>query len=452
MNTIKTAVVLGLGATGEAVSQLLHSRGARVRILESSSGPGVCARAEQLGAIGIESLTGIKDLSREHLVFQPGGVNADICVVSPGVPADSPWISAVQRLGIPPVSELDAAQYWCPCPVVAVTGSNGKSTLVKLLSDTLHNLGFAAQPCGNYGKPLSAVAAEAGENDRPVVEVSSFQMEWSSKFHPQTAVLLNLQPNHLDRHGSMEVYAGLKARLFSNMSVKDIAVVHEEQAGLVRSLNGHVRMVEIGAGRSSGYYYEKGYVKGGGCRVSLAGTYFDNPVLGLSAAAALAVVRENGWEVKALEKAAREFKPLRFRMEPAGEINGVRYVNNSKATTLSAVEASLKMVDGPVRLIAGGLLKEKDLSWIKKILEKRVSGAYVYGNAGSKLSEAWADCVKCRVFDRLKEALLAAAGEAAEGDVILLSPGCTSFDQYSSYADRGEDFNNILNELRRVSG
>jgi UDP-N-acetylmuramoylalanine--D-glutamate ligase len=445
---ISKAVILGLGSSGEAASLLLRKHGCAVRVLEQSGGDEIERRAAELLAAGVEVLVGLERLEPDHFTMSDGQL-ADACVLSPGVPADSAWVEPAAKLGIPLVSELDVGFSYADCPLIAVTGSNGKSTLVKLLNETVQALGMQSAPCGNYGDPLSDVVARETQWDRLVVEVSTFQMETSKVFAPQTGVLLNLQPNHLDRHESMDDYANLKAKMIARVPVGGVAVVHRDQVEMVKALGNLAELVTIGEGSESDYFYSEGVVEGKGKRIDVAGTFADNSVMGLTAAAAMAVVVENGWSTEALEGCIRGFEPLDFRMQAVGVIDGVKFINNSKATTLAALEASLRMVNGPIRLICGGKLKEKDLQWIKKSLVKTGASAYLYGQAGSELCAAWSDSISCEVFDDLHDATTGAFSHACSGDVVILSPGCASFDQYIGYADRGRDFNRVLEKLRR---
>lgn len=447
---ISKAIVLGLGSSGMSASRLLAREGISVRVLERSVSQEMKKRSDELAAEGISVICGVTQIEKQHLVFS-NDVLADVCVLSPGVPCDSEWVQCVKAEGVPLSSELDVGFARAKCPVIAVTGSNGKSTLVKLLDDTILALGLRSKPCGNYGEPLSAAVIGSGELDMLVCEVSTFQMECSSMFAPQTGVLLNVQPNHLDRHGDMATYADLKARMFCAMPSDGIAIVNETEVERVQRINPSIKIVSIGNGQLCDFRYIDGKVVGKGMEIDVSGTFVDNPVMGLTASAALAAVALNGWDVNVLEQCIRSFVPLDFRMQTVGELNGVIFINNSKSTTLASVEASLQIAGGRLRLIAGGKLKEKDLGWIKKMLAKRVISAYLYGEAGSALQTAWGDSITCEAFDNLEQAVLSAYKDAQRGETVILSPGCTSFDQYSGYAERGRDFNRVLEELRRKS-
>jgi len=443
-----SAVVFGLGDSGYAVSMLLADHGWRVRVLDQSSGTNVQTRAAELNAHGLEAVTGCGDIGPSDFEF-PGSGTAGLCIKSPGIPSDSPWLRAAEGAGVDVCSELDIGFSFCTCPLIAVTGSNGKSTLVKLIHETLTALGMKSLPCGNYGRPLSDVVRAGEEYDRLVVEVSTFQMEKSSLFMPQSGVLLNLQPNHLDRHGTIEAYADLKARMFANMTETGIAVVNIQELERVIRFNPAISPLTIGDDSNADFYYDEGIIRGPGVEMDVMGTFVDDPVMGLTAAAALAVVSGNGWDVDVLAECIRQFKPLQFRMQEVGLFNGVRYINNSKSTTLAAIEASLRMTGGTVRLVSGGRLKENDLNGINKMLVKSVVTAYVYGESGKDLARAWSDCIQCELFDNLEQAVRRASGDAQSGDIIMLSPGCTSFDQYSGYAERGRDFNRVIDDIRR---
>jgi len=447
--SISRAIVLGLGSSGEAASFLLAAGGAKVRVFDNANNSVVLGRAEALRARGVSVSLGAVNLSADD--FQINGSRADVCVVSPGVPCQSPWLQLADRLGIEVLAEIDIGFRAAGCPIIAVTGSNGKSTLVKLLHETIQLLGMRSAACGNYGDPISKVAAEKNGWDRLVAEISTFQMERSEVFAPQTAVLLNIQPNHLDRHGSMDIYVGLKAKMFAKMPSNGIAITNQDAVDAVANCNKDLRLVTIGNRNGVDFHYQPGKVSGKGAAIDVAGTFVDNPIMGLTASAALAVVVENGWAPEALEQTIKHFIPLDFRMQTIGQLNGVRFVNNSKATTLAALGASLQMVDGPIRLVSGGRLKEKDLDWIKNMLVKHVASAYLYGQVGDELAAAWGDAVTCGVFENLHQATQRALSDAESGDVVLLSPGCASFDQYSGYAERGRDFNRVVEEFRRES-
>jgi UDP-N-acetylmuramoylalanine--D-glutamate ligase len=433
--------VLGLGSSGDAAARLLLDHGIRVTVLDAAAGAAQDARAAALRAAGAAVRLGAGPL--------PGDA-FDLCVVSPGLRADDRWVAAARERGVRVWGELELGWRACRSRVLAVTGSNGKSTLVKLCRDALELAGFRADMAGNYGPPLCAAARSAEPPDWLVVEVSSFQLETVEAFRPEAGILLNLNPNHLDRHGTLEIYSRLKARLFSAMGPEQAAIVPFEAPAVIReALPGACRKRTFGVGGEADAAYGDGVVRVRGAgEYDLQGTPFGNAVMGLTAAAAMAAAHACGLDPACVAQAARAFQRLPHRMEPVAAIRGVRFIDDSKATNLAALEAGLEMAGGPVRLIAGGMLKEHDLSATKKRLVNRVRGVYIIGKSAQEMASAWQDAVPCSICRDLNEAVHGAWKEAHTGEVVLLSPGCASFDQFLSFEDRGEQFKAIVRGLK----
>jgi len=442
MGDLKTALVLGMGVSGEAAALLPAHRGVEVTIVDSSAAAGEGERYELLRSCGVRVSAGGTEL--------PSG-NFDICVVSPGIADDSAWVLEMERRGTEVVSELELGYRYCKCPLIAVTGTNGKSTLVKLLYEILIKAGKKAEIAGNYGIPLCEVAERSSELDWIVVEVSSFQLEKVVEFHPEIGVLLNIQPDHLDRHGSMEKYRELKSRLFRCMTAKDVGIVELSEAEAVRTpVSGKNSWVSFGSGRSADVYYDAdgGKICGyGGLGVDISDSPFDNPVMGQTAAAAVAVARACGIDLDIVSEAVKNFEGLSHRMEQVVEVKGVSFVDDSKATNLAALKAGLEMTRRPVRLIAGGQLKEKSVEFVKEVLANRAVCVYVIGDAAKVFEAEWGGYVKCEICTDLETAVRTAWRDAVCGDIILLSPGCASFDQFRSYKDRGEQFRRIAEKI-----
>jgi UDP-N-acetylmuramoylalanine--D-glutamate ligase len=448
----KTALVLGLGASGEAAAHLLRSEGSRVCVVDADDNPALRQRARRLRDLGARVILGCRNLPKERF---------SIAVASPGIPEKSPWMRSLERSGVKVLAELELGWMRCRARVLGITGSNGKSTVVKLCAESLTRGGGRAVAAGNYGTPLCRVVREYPDAAWAVAEVSSFQLERVSRFRPDVGVLLNIYPNHLDRHGDMRSYARLKARMFARMGPTDVRIIHEGAAGwLPAARRRRGRWTTFGLSPAADYRYESGRVtwqekdnpgldvlQGGS--ISVAHTIFDNEILGLSAAAAVAAVRACGGQARDVERAAREFEPLPHRMQDGGEIDGVAFMDNSKATNLAAVAASLEMVKKPVRLIAGGLLKEGNLESVTPLLLKKARGVYLIGKAANQFADAWGKAVPCRVCSDLREAVVSAWNDAERGDAVLLSPGCASFDQFANFEDRGNRFLSIVNSLKR---
>lgn len=441
--TDPAVMVLGLGSSGEAAAQLLLRQGRQVIVMDAGTSAGLEARADRLRLKGCRIFTGTRDLPEAQV---------DLAVVSPGIPETDPWVVLLRQKGIPVISELELGWRACRSRILAVTGSNGKSTLVKLCCEALLQSGLSASAGGNYGTPLSALACLEPSPEWVVVEVSSFQLEAVEQFVPDAGILLNINPNHLDRHGTMERYVDMKARLFSRMDHRHIAVIPETVLDRVReALPLNCRVATFGISSTSSFYYEKGSIHGVGLAqpVSVAGTVFDNEIMGVTAAACVAALVGAGVLPDGVSRAAKAFQGLPHRMQKVAEINGITFINDSKATNLAALSAGVRMVGAPVRLIAGGLLKEKDLESVKKILVNRVLGVYIIGKYSQVMAGAWRDDLSCVVCADLRDAVNKAWHDAKNGEVILLSPGCASFDQFKSFEDRGEQFLEIVRVIKK---
>ncbi len=432
------ALVLGLGRSGAAAARLLAGKGWRVTVVDRGVGTVAVPDGVRFMANAVE--------------LPPGEFG--LCVVSPGIDCQSAWVREMAARCKDVISELELGWLHCRCPVLAVTGTNGKSTLVKLLSDLLNAGGLRSEPSGNYGIPLCESAGRSDALDWVVAEVSSFQLELVREFRPRTGIMLNLQPDHLGRHGSMAQYGALKARQFRAMRAGDTALVYEADFDAIREAAGDCSpsWIKFGLGedctaRFDAALHEVRYLPPDGgdeVRVSLLDTGFDNPVTGPAAAAAVAAATLCGLGAGTIQAAIAGFIPLAHRMQTVATVAGVRYVNDSKATNLTALQAALEMTSAPIRLIAGGQVKEKDLDFVKEVLKKRVISVYLIGDAAQVFAAAWQDCVPCWQCGDLETAVMTATKEAEAGDMVLLSPGCASFDQFRSYADRGDQFRNLV--------
>jgi len=469
----KTALILGLGVSGEAAARLLLGEGTCVTAVDCCDNADLKNRAEKLEKEGAVVILGSDVL--------PEG-NFEVCIISPGVPSDSAWARTIETRRIEILSELELGASRCECPMLAVTGSNGKSTLSKVCGEAMALAGQRVALAGNYGLPLCAVTGNSAELDWIVLEVSSFQLERVRSFRPRVGVLLNVQPNHLNRHGDMETYMRIKARLFERMEGEnrgtrsaecgienvegensefrvpsselrtrrgegDVGIVLDKDLEAVKRLSrGRNRWVTFGLSEQADYRYVDGWI----CRsISVKGTIFENEVMGLTAAAAVAAIEVCGFDPRAVESAVKSFEPLSHRMQEILRIGGVKFVDDSKATNIAALQAALKMTQGSVRLIAGGLLKEKDLKPPKELLAQKVRKAYLIGKASEEMEVAWRDVVQCSLCVHLEKAVEMAWQEAETGETILLSPGCASFDQFRNFEDRGEQFVRIVKSLNK---
>ena len=432
MKTYQTALLLGYGRSGKAAERMLQAEGTETLVLTRESSDD--AEVAQV---------------LRHRRFE-------VCIVSPGFGLEHPWLRAVRAAGIPLLPELELGWSRHKGRTVAVTGSNGKSTAVKWLCETLRQAGHTAEMGGNYGIPACEVVLDHPAMEWLVLEVSSFQLETVVDFRADVAMVLNVFPNHLDRHGSMEVYRRTKARIFGSSSVAgDASLVPFELLHRFRQdAGGDRNWVTFGKSPDADFHYDRCKVWHGTNPVlDLSGTAFDSPIIGSCTGAAIAAFcASSGVPPAAAEAAASAFKPLPHRLQRLGEMNGVVFVNDSKATNLAAMAAALETCGNGIHLIAGGLPKESDYTFIKEILAERVRSIYLTGQASRAMYLAWNGVCSCVECGTLEEAFNAAKNAARTGEIVLLSPGCASFDQFRSFEERGDRFTALFRNAVQAGG
>ncbi|HEY8514221.1 MAG TPA: UDP-N-acetylmuramoyl-L-alanine--D-glutamate ligase [Candidatus Binatia bacterium] len=439
----KQVLVVGLGRTGASLARHLTGRGARVRACDRRADaalPDDVADVELVrGTDGPELLDGV-----------------DLVVPSPGVPADSALLREACRRGVPLWSEIELAAREIAAPLVAITGTNGKSTTTSLVGAMLERAGRKVFTGGNLGTPL--VDAVGGDFDVVVAEVSSFQLEWVEAFRPRVAALLNVTDDHLDRYRDRQHYLETKARIFARQSADDVAVLNRDDAAvaaLAPSLRSSVQTfgsappTRRGAGDAS-LDGDDVVVDEAGAplrfslrRTTLAGQHNRENVM-----AALLVARALGAPADALQAALDEFRGLRHRLELVREVGGVTYVDDSKGTNVGALLKSLEGYrDGSVVLIAGGLDKGGDYGVARPLLARKLRHLVLYGKARDFLADVWRGVAETTVRERFADAVAAAIAVARPGDVVLLSPACASMDQFENYAARGDAFAAIVESI-----
>ncbi|MEK6326214.1 MAG: UDP-N-acetylmuramoyl-L-alanine--D-glutamate ligase [Actinomycetota bacterium] len=436
-------LVVGLARSGQAAARMLSARGAEVAGCDSGSPDG----AERLAEAGMDVRLGSDGV---------GLLDAARCVVkSPGVPPEAAVIARARELGLAVVGELELAWRLLPNRFVAVTGTNGKTTVTELLG---HLWRTAAEPvavAGNVGTPLAALVGEVPGEATVVCECSSFQLEDSEAFAPECAVLLNATPDHLDRHHGFDQYLRAKLRIFANQGNDDVAVFNASEPAL--------RDLDLG-----GCARRVAYCRGPDpdCELSLSdGVIFagEEPLveaseLGLigahnadNAMAAAAVALAMGLGRDPVRAGLRSFAGLPHRLERVAERGGVLYVNDSKATNVAAAAAGLRSFEGGVRAILGGSLKGQDFKGLVGPVSERCVACYLTGDAAESLEQdlepAREAGVKLRRCDGLADAVRAAAADAQAGEVVLLSPACASFDAYGDYEQRGDHFRSLVEGL-----
>jgi UDP-N-acetylmuramoylalanine--D-glutamate ligase len=423
-----SALVVGLAVSGEAVARRLLRDGVRVIAVDDRPDDAVRKRATSLDIelVGAPSETTLARLAGE----------ADLVVVSPGVPAHHPVFGLRDQAHV--VSEVEVAAGWAAAPLVAVTGTNGKTTVTTLVSRMLADSGLRAVVAGNIGVPLAD--AVDGDADVIVVEVSSFQLAFTERFRPSVAVWLNVAENHLDWHPTFAHYVESKSRVWANQRDGDVAVANaEDPVVMAAALSAPVPVITFGQAEGSYHIEDRALVAPTGERIvgveELPRAFPHDLVNALAAcAAALAA----GATLQGCRLALRRFAGLPHRLELVGESGGVHYLDDSKATTPAAVLAALSGLDSVV-LIAGGRNKGLQLGSLRDGAE-RVRAVVAIGEAIPQVEAAFAGATPVVTATSMDEAVALASDLARPGDAVLLSPGCASFDWYRSYAERGDDF------------
>lgn len=446
----KRVVVVGLARSGLAAARLLLRLGARVVATDAKSP---------------EELPGAEALEEEGAQLVLGGhppeilAGARLLVLSPGVPGNIPFLQEARRWGIPIWSEIELAYRYCPAPILAITGANGKTTTTAWLGAMLQAGGRKVVVAGNIGTPLTAVVEDVTPEHLVVAEISSFQLEGTHAFHPHMAALLNLTADHLDRHGSFAAYKGAKARIFANQDPADFSILNADDRE-VRSLGSRVPGQLYWFSRQGepdrGAFVRKGYLvlkEEGGLRelcpveeLALPGEH--NLENGL-AAALMAYLA--GTPAGAIARVLRNFAGIEHRCELVAEIAGVKFVNDSKGTNPEATIKALRAFSEPIILIAGGRTKGSDFSEWAELVKERVKRVILLGEAAPLLEQVLTDTGYYNIerVVSLEEAVAAAYRTARAGECVLLSPACASWDMFSSYEERGRAFKEAVAQLGR---
>ncbi len=446
----RRVAVYGLGISGRAAVELLHRHGIEVVGYDDRSREDL-RRAG--GAPSIERL-GISELRLGDEAHGGDHAGLDGIVVSPGVPPDRPLLVADRQQGLPIIAEVELAFHFLDGEVVGITGSNGKSTTTALTGAMLEAAGRRVEVCGNIGDALSSrVAGDPGRVF--VVELSSFQLESTDRFHPHSAALLNISADHLDRHGDLAGYRAAKTAIFGRQTAGDLAVLNAEDrqvAGVEPA--SHRRFFSSRGETEDGCYLAGDVVvetsPGGEVRelfhrsaVPLPGAHnLEN------AMAAALLARAHGAAPSDVEAGMNGFRGLPHRLELVTERHGVRWYDDSKGTNLAATERSLEgFEDGKVLIILGGRTKGGDLSRLTPLVERKARRVYLIGEAAADFADALAPRVAFEQAGTLERAVTRAETEAEAGDVVLLSPACASFDQFLNFAQRGRVFRRLVKAL-----
>ncbi len=446
----KRVTVVGLARSGAAAAELLVREGAAVSVTDRRPATELADWMSRFGPGDIRWLLG----GHPDEAFR----DVDLIVLSPGVPLASSPLQAAQARGIPIWSELELASRFVTAPVVAITGSNGKSTTTALTGEMCRAAGRRTFVGGNLGVPLSEAVKPGSAWSEVVVEVSSFQLETVQTFRPAVAALLNVTPDHLDRYPDFQTYARAKCRVFERQRGEDTAVLNaDDRVCRDPAFTGRIAARRVLFSRLAEPPGEAVWVDGGAIvyrlgerrgqvlaldRLRIAGVH---NVENAMAAAAVALLR--GIDAAVIAGVLSEFRGLEHRSEFVRELRGVTYVNDSKGTNVGAAQKSLESFTRPVILIAGGVGKGADFSALRPLVAQRVKKAVLIGNARPQLRQAFEGITTVAEADALEEAVRIASESAVPGDVVLLSPACASFDMFRDFEERGRRFKALVNAL-----
>ena len=465
----KRIAVIGLAATGLATAKVLRDFGAIVTVYDGNP-------EDKLGAARVAE---VREL--EGVKFAPGNNEADwtatdLVVPSPGVPRYAPVLTEAVRRGVPILGEIEVAYRLAEAPILAITGTNGKTTTTALVGAICREAGLPTWVAGNIAEdagkrlPLIQAAVEAPANGVIVAEISSFQLEWVEQFRPKVAAWLNLSPDHLDRHKDMDEYARAKSNIFRAQTPDDFAVLNADDELVTRYSEG------VGQGRrrlffvwpeqepaasvrvlGGSYVFRRGrlFAQATAVAGSLGVDIGELPIPGrhnlANFMAAVAITTAVGIDLETIAVAVKDFKGVAHRMEFVEEINGVRYINNSMCTNPAAVEASAEASPKPLIAIAGGYHKGGDLSGMAKSLAQNAIKVLLIGQATSAIADALTreDYSEFEAAATLPDAVEKAARAAKPGDTVMLIPGCASFDMFTGFEERGQVFRDAVKNLTR---
>ncbi len=446
----KKVLVVGLGKSGLAAAIFLRRRGAQVTVSDTKSAEALARDIPALLEEGINVESGGHGL----LTFR----RQDLIVVSPGVPLDTPELVQVKNLGLPVIGELELAARYLQGQVIAITGSNGKTTTTTLVGEILSAAKLPTLVGGNIGVPVVSLIDPSTPQSWSVLEVSSFQLESTIEFHPRIALILNITPDHLDRHGDLENYVRAKERIFAAQTAEDLLVLNADNAlaaAAAQRAKSQVYLFSNAHPVDRGAWVENGHIlfrtKKGATpdsvlplnEIPLKGAHNIENVLAAVCAARLA-----GVDPATIRAAVKNFHAVEHRLEFVAQVCGVDYYNDSKATNVDATEKAISAFPRGIHLILGGKDKNSDYSELNQLLKERVRAVYTIGSAAEKIESQIRGVVSIHSAVTLEKAVHAAANAARPGEVVLLAPACSSFDQFENYEQRGHIFKQLVNDLK----
>jgi UDP-N-acetylmuramoylalanine--D-glutamate ligase len=444
----KKVLVVGLGKSGLAAALFLRHRGAQVTVSDVRSAEALAKDIPALLDEGIMVEAGGHGL----LTFR----RQDLIVVSPGVPLDTPELAQVRSFGLPVIGELELAARFIKGRLLAITGSNGKTTTTGLVGEILKEAGLATLVGGNIGVPVVELIEKSTDETWSVLEVSSFQLESTEQFHPAIGVILNITPDHLDRHGTFENYARAKERIFLAQDEHDFLVLNADNARTAQAASraaAKVYWFSIEHPVEQGSWVDDGnvlYRSAEDAAIELVMPLAGIPLKGAhnveNVLAAVCAAHLAGAPVDAIRCAVEKFHAVEHRLEFVAAIGGVEFYNDSKATNVDATAKAVAAFSNGIHLILGGKDKNSDYTQLAQLLRERVRAVYTIGSAAAKIESQLRGVVKIYSCETLDNAVSTAASAARPGEVVLLAPACSSYDQFENFEDRGHVFKELVNE------
>lgn len=448
----KKVLVIGLAVTGIPLAKVLHALGAGIIVNDLRSAGELKESIEQLQGLNIKYYLGKHPENLKEL----GQI--DLVIVSPGIPLNIPFIEQIKEEGIELIGEIELAYRLGRGRIIAITGTNGKTTTTALMGEIFKNANRNTYVVGNIGVAAISKALETKENDDIIMEISSFQLESCVNFHPKVASVLNITPDHLNRHGNMENYTDIKFSIFKNQCSSDFSIInfdddicYKKSKELKNNLVYFSRLSELKQG-----VFLKNNV------IVIKDLEIEKQVIDINeikipglhnvenALAATAMSYYSGIDIETIKETLKTFKGVAHRIQYINTINGVKFFNDSKATNVNSTIKAIEAVNSPIILLAGGMDKGDDFDELFDRFDNKVSRVFVYGETGRKLL----DCAKRKGFvsinlvNNLEEAVSSAYNISEEGDSILLSPACASWDMYKNFEERGNEFINLVTNLR----
>jgi UDP-N-acetylmuramoylalanine--D-glutamate ligase len=445
----KKILVVGLGKTGLALTEFLKRQGSRIMVSDAR------------GREELETILKVESGSPAPLLVEGGGhtvdffLQADLILVSPGIPLDLLPLKTAGEKGIPIWGELELFSRVCRTPVIAVTGTNGKTTTTALINEMLLEAGFATFLGGNIGRPLVEYLLNGQEKDFVVAEISSFQLDTTRHFRPRVGVLLNITEDHLDRYPDFQGYIHSKASLFRNQGEDEAAVLNWDDPlvqGIGKQLKGPVYYFSRTESLPLGAYLDQDRLRLNRREPTEEYDLRAFPLPGVhnreNVLAAVLVARLLGAAPEAVQRALERFKGFRHRLEWVAEVRGIQFFDDSKGTNVGAVVKALEGFSQPVILIAGGRDKGGDYNPLSGLIREKVKALILIGEAREKMREQLGDLSPTELADSLETAVFRSFSLGEPGDAVLLSPGCSSFDMFRDYTQRGEVFQQAVRRLK----